>query len=143
MIFNFLGNFLVGISYILTSGISGAATCFVACIQVLVNYGFNKRKKNIPMFVIVMHATIFVGLNIFTFRDWYDILALIAALIFVFSVAQSSSAHYRILYFSNSMVWIFYDCFASAYGNLMTHIVLMLATFVAILLRDSKGYSKN
>lgn len=140
---NFLGNLFVGISYYLTSGISGAATCFVACIQVIINYCFDAKNKKVPVPLIILHAVVFVSLNMLTFKVWYDVLALIAALLFVLSVAQSSSAHYRVLYFSNSAVWIFYDILSGAYGNFMTHIVLTLTTFGAILIRDRKLHNQN
>lgn len=139
--FNFLGNLLVGASYHLTSGISGAAICYVACIQVLINYMFDAKGKKVPMWLIAVHAVVFIGLNVLTFKVWYDILALIAAMLFVLSVAQDSSKHYRLLYFTNSAVWIFYDILAGATGNFVTHVVLTAATFGAIILRD-KNKSK-
>ena len=135
---NFLGNLLVGASYHLTSGISGATICYVACFQVLINYIFDAKGKKVPIWLICVHAVVFVTLNVLTFAVWYDILALVAAMLFVFSVAQSSSKHYRLLYFTNSAMWIFYDILAGAYGNLTTHTVLAIATFGAIILRDKK-----
>ena len=140
---NFLGNLLVGASYHLTSGLSGAAICYVACLQVLINYIFDAKGKKVPLPVIIVHAVVFVTLNIFTFKVWYDVLALIAAMLFVLSVAQSSSSHYRLLYFTNSAVWIFYDILAKSYGNLATHVVLTLATLGAIVLRDKKNNKTN
>jgi len=63
---------------------------------------------------------------------------LIAAVIFVISVAQSSAKYYRFLYFSNSTVWIFYDFLSASYGNLFTHIVLFVSTLISIIIRDKK-----
>ncbi|MBR3934567.1 MAG: YgjV family protein [Clostridia bacterium] len=140
---NFLGNLLVGANYHLKSGISGAAICYVACFQVLINYIFDSKGKKVPMWLIIIHAVVFVTLNILTFRVWYDILALIAAMLFVLSVAQNSSKHYRLLYFTNSAVWIFYDILSGVYENLATHAVLTVATFVAIILRDKKIKKHN
>ncbi len=50
LVFNFLGNLLVGTSYILAGGldggaVSGAAICYVACIQVFINYYFTAKGK--------------------------------------------------------------------------------------------------
>lgn len=137
--FNFLGNFLVASSYLLISQKSGALICFTACIQVLINYGFDVKGKKLPMWLIITHAVVFLAVNVLTFSSWYDIFALIAALLFVLSVAQSSAKYYRVLYVSNSLVWIGYDFLAGAYGNLVTHIVLFIATGIAIILRDKKG----
>lgn len=140
--FNFLGNLLVGISYFLVSGYSGAAICFVACVQVFINYIFDVKGKKIPVVLVIIHAVMFLLVNLFTFKEWYDILSLIAAMLFVLSVAQNDAKYYRIFYFSNSLVWIFYDFLAKAYGNLLTHIVLFLATSLAIFIRDRKKIQK-
>jgi hypothetical protein len=135
---NFLGNLLVGTSYFLVSQYSGAAICFTACVQVLINYIFDVRGKKIPKALIIFHAVVFLAVNLITFAVWYDILSLAAAMTFVLSVAQSNAKHYRLLYVTNSFLWIFYDILASAYGNLFTHVVLFIATTVAIIVRDFK-----
>jgi len=136
---NFLGNLLVGASYFMVAQTSGALICFTACVQVLINFSFEVREKKLPVWLVFTHATIFLGVNILTFSFWYDIFALVAAMLFVLSVAQNSAKYYRGLYVSNSFVWIAYDVFAKAYGNLSTHIVLFIATWVAIIIRDRKN----
>ena len=136
---NFLGNLLVGISYLFVSGYSGAAICFTACVQVLINYSFDAKQKKLPIWLVTIHAVIFLAVNVITFAFWYDIIALAAAMLFVLSVAQSNAKYYRVLYVTNSFLWIFYDFLAGAYGNLLTHIVLFIATMVAIYIRDRKA----
>ena len=143
LVFNFMGNLLVGISYLLVSGFSGAAICFVACAQVVTNYIFEVRWKKLPKLMVFISIVLFVAINMITFKVWYDILALMAAIIFVLSVSQSKEKYYRILYFMNSTVWVLYDFLAGAYGNLVTHIVLFVATFLAIVLHDIKGKNKQ
>lgn len=130
--FNFAGNVLVGLSYLLTGQITGAAICGVACIQVIINYIFNAKGKKVPIWLIIMYAIAFLAVNLLTCSHWYDAFALVAALLFVVSVAQSNAKHYRLLYFSNSTVWIFYDVLGKVYGNLLTHIVLFIATLISI-----------
>ena len=135
---NFLGNLLVGISYILVGVKSGALICFVACAQVIINYTFDVRGKKLPIWLVIVHAAVFLAVNILTFAAWYDSFALVAAMLFVLSVAQNNAKYYRVLYVSNSLVWIAYDFLAAAYGNLSTHIVLFVATGIAIIIRDKK-----
>ena len=138
LMFNFAGNFLVGLSYLLVSGYSGAAICSVACVQVAVNYFYDIKNKKLPKTLIAIYAIAFLAVNLVTFKAWYDVLSLIAAMLFVLSVAQNEAKYYRILYFLNSAVWILYDFLAGAYGNLFTHIVLVIATFIAIIISDIK-----
>ena len=136
LVLNFLGNFLVGTSYILICGYSGAIICLTACMQTVVNYTYESREKKIPKTVIIFHTASFLCVNLVSFTHWYDVIALAAALLFVFSVAQIDAKYYRVLYVTNSFLWIIYDFFAEAYGNLFTHIVLFAATTIAIIVRD-------
>lgn len=135
---SFLGNLLIGMSYLMIFRKSGALICFIACVQLLINYSFITREKRLPLWLIVTHAAAFLVVNVITFTAWYDFFALAAAILFVLSVAQSSARYYRVLYVSNSLVWIAYDVLAQAYGNLFTHIVLFVAIFIAIVIRDKK-----
>ena len=139
LIFNFLGNVLVGISYLLVGSFSGAATCGTAAVQLLINYSFTAKEKKIPKKLVVVHAVMFLAVNLLTFALWYDALVLVAAMLFVLSVAQESTKYYRLLYVSNSLTWIIYDVLAHAYGNLSTHVILFISTALAIFFRDIRS----
>lgn len=136
--FNFTGNALIALSYLLTGEMSGAAICFVACAQVLINFIFDVKEKKVPAWLVAVYMVAFLSVNMLTFANWYDIFAMVAAVFFVLSVAQSAAKYYRILYFLNSTVWILYDFLAGAYGPLATHIVLFVATLISIAIRDKK-----
>lgn len=138
LVFNFAGNFLAGVNYFLSRSISGAGICAVACVQVIINYLFNSKNKKVPTWLILVYALAFLLVNLGTFSVWYDIFSLLAPMLFVLSVAQSRAKYYRILYASNSTLWIFYDIFAKSYGNLLTHVILFLATSAAMFVRDRK-----
>ena len=136
LILSFIGNFLIAVSYFCVHGYSGAAICGVACIQLAINYTFTSRGKKIPIPLIIAYAVSFILVNLLTFKELYDIIALIASLNFVLSVAQSEAKYYRILYIINAMLWMTYDVFASAYGNLFTHGVIFVGTGIAIFVRN-------
>lgn len=141
LLFYFFGNLLVGLSYLFICGYSGAAICFVACVQGIVNYMFYIKDKKIPAVLVGLYTVAFISINLMAFKVWYDLFSLIAAMLSVLSVAQTNPKYYRFLYVSNSMVWIVYDFLAGAYGNLATHIILFVSTFLAILIRDRKATS--
>ena len=138
LIFNFIGNLLVGVSYLLDKSFSGAAICTVACTQVFINYNFDKKEKKVPIWLLGIYAVAFLGVNMIAFAHWYDVLSLLAALVFVISVAQSDAKYYRIFYMTNSLLWIGYDFLSKSYGNLSTHIILFISTMTAIIIRDRK-----
>ena len=138
LIFNFLGNFLVGLSYLLVNSLNGASVCAVACVQVLVNYVFDAKNQKTPNWLVAIYALAFSAGTLLSFVHWYDIITLAAALCFVLSVAQSDPKYYRLFFVTNSLLWIIYDAIAKAHGNLVTHVALFVATLIAIYARDAK-----
>ena len=146
LLINFVVNALVGINYLLedlTGGISGAVICGVAIICLAINFRYTSKDLAIPTWVVVLNASIFTVANLVTFLisgfQPYDILALIACLLFVLQIAQKTTKYYRLLYICNSLVWIPYDIFANSDGNLFTHSVLAVAILISIIVRDWKG----
>lgn len=138
LIFNFLVNAMVGFNYLFSSSYSGALICASAILCLGINFYFTSRELPIPRWVIVVEAVIFLAANLVTFAYLYDVLALIASLLFVLYIAQTTTKYYRLLYIANSLIWIPYDFFAKSYGNLFTHVVLAIAIFISILVRDSR-----
>jgi len=138
LIFNFIGNLLVGTSYLIDAAYSGAAICGVACVQVFINYNFDARKKKVPKWLLGVYALLFSAVNMISFAHWYDILSLLAALMAVLYAAQSDAKYYRIFYMTNSLLWIGYDFVTEAHANLATHIILFVSTVISIIIRDRK-----
>lgn len=136
LIFSLMGNALVCVNYLITKSYSGSAICFVAIIELIINYTFTSRDRIIPKWIIAINTVVFLAINFITFRTYYDIFALIASMLFVFSISQSTAKYYRILTISNTLVWIFYDFLARSYANLATHIILAIATIGSFIYRD-------
>ena len=138
LLFKFLVNGLVCANYLLTSSISGALICAVAILCLFINYGYTSKNRNIPTWIVVLHSVIFLAANLLTFAHWYDVLTLIASLLFVLCIAQNTTKYYRLLYIGNCLIWIPYDILAGAWGNFFTHTVLTIAIFVSIIMNDRK-----
>ena len=145
LLINSVVNALVGVNYLLedaVGGMSGAVICAVAIICLAINFTFTSKGKAIPTWVVILNAAIFVVANLVTFMmagfHLYDILALIACLLFVLQTAQKSTKFYRLIYICNSLIWIPYDIFSGSDGNLFTHSVLAVAILVSIIVRDVK-----
>lgn len=136
LIFNFLGNLLVGVSYLLVGGMSGALICLVAGVQIVINYIFSIKSQKVPLWLMLIYAGAFTAVNLISFSVWYDIFSLGAALSFVWSVAQPDPKYYRIFLAVNVSMWVVYDILAKAYGNLLVHVVCVITIAAAIYVRD-------
>ncbi len=138
LIISSLVNALVGISYLLTDSYSGAMICAAAIVCLSINYFITSRDKAIPLWAIVLESMIFLAANVVTFRHLYDVLAVIASLLFVLSIAQKTTKYYRLVYIANTLIWIPYDILAKSKGNLFTHVILAIAIIASIIVRDVK-----
>jgi len=136
LVFSFVANLLVGISYILVGGTSGALICVIAGIQLLINFIFNVKGKKVPVWLIIIYSLAYSTVNILTFAKWYDIFSLGAALSLVFSMAQSNPKHYRVLLILNMGSWLAYDVLAHAYGNMLMHLSSIITILIAIYVND-------
>lgn len=141
LIFNLIGNFIVGINYPLSGSlsISGMAICLVACVQVFINFFFFTRKEiEVPKWIIPVYLIVFYAVNLLSFTQWYDLLVFGTSTCYVLSISQKSTRMYRILYCINSALWILYDFLAHSYSNLATHIALVVFTLVSMVINDRK-----
>lgn len=141
LIFNLIGNFIVGINYPLSGSLStsGMVICLVACVQVFINFFFFTRKeKEVPKWIIPVYLVVFYAVNLLSFSQWYDALVFGTSTCYVLSISQKSTRMYRILYCTNSALWILYDFLAHSYSNLATHIALVVFTLVSMVVNDRK-----
>lgn len=143
LIMNLIGNLLVAISYLLVASFSGAAVCFTACVQVVINYIYDMRGKKLPVSLLFCYAAAFCIVNLTVFTGWYDLISLGATMVYVLAMAQSNVRWFRVLYALNSLLWIFYDIITQSYGNLWTHVILLVFTGLSIWLQQRQGGQKD
>ena len=137
----FFGNVLVATSYLADgSGISGAVTCYLGAVQVLINYFFQSKGRDIPKWLLAIYAVSFVALNIWAARGISPEVALVsvASLSFIMGIVQKTGAKYRFWTVINVLLWITYDVWTGAYGALITHVTIFVFTVVGMILHDRK-----
>ena len=139
LFFVFTGSILVGSSYLFTSlGLNGAVSSYIGAAQAIINYFFSVKKKPIPVWLIVVYAAMFLGMNLAVLNSPIGILALLASFCFVGCVSAKNGKVYRIWQMINSLLWISYDLLSHSYGPLSTHSILLLFTLVGVFINDYK-----
>lgn len=140
----FFANLLVGIGYLLTgSGLNGAATLFVACLMTLINFFFERKQKDLPIWLLLVYAVAFVAVNLLVSKfSWLVLVAIVASLVFVLCISQKDGAKYRFWTLINASLWCLYDVLvgleSGVYSGLVTHLSLWLFTLAGMLLYDRK-----
>ena len=139
----FSANALVATSYLLTGAYNGAASCFVGAAQSIINYFFDKKNKKLPIWLIVIYALAFIGVNLWVFKQIFDLVAMIASLTFIMCVGQKSGRKYRVWTFINTALWITYDLLMGSYGPLVTHLILLGTVISGFIMHDIRKKSEE
>lgn len=137
----FLGNFLVGTSYLFDGkGINGAAALYLGAAQTLINYFFESKQKPIPKWLIACYAVAIIVLNIAVVGKVtaLGILVIVASLTFIFCIGQKNGAGYRFWTIINMLLWCLYDVLAGVYSALLTHGTLFIFTVAGMIIHDKK-----
>lgn len=142
---NFCGNALIGLAYISGGkGIHGAISSFLGAVQAIINYAFEARGKKLPIWLVIIYALGFVGVNVWVGElSWGTVLAILACMCSVMSLVQKSGGKYRFWALGNNGIWSIYDILSQAYGGLIIHLVLFICTVTGIILYDRKSADKE
>lgn len=139
LFFVFTGNVLVGASYLFTDlGINGAVSSFIGGGQAITSYFFSVKKKPLPVWLIVVYALLFLGVNLAALESPVGILAVLASLCFVGCVSAKNGKVFRFWQVLNNVLWIGYDILTCSYGPLATHCVLLAFTLLGAFINDRK-----
>lgn len=145
LFFVFCGNFLVATSYLLDSGINGAASCYLGAAQSIINYFFDSKNKPIPKWLNICYALSFIAVNIIVAGGvaGLGLLAIVASLIFVLCIGQKNGKMYRFWTIVNMLLWCTYDVLSKSNAALMMHVSLLVFTVIGMIIHDLKAENKN
>ena len=138
LILLFLANLFVGLSYLCTGNLPGSLSCFLGAVQCIINFGFESKGKDLPKWLIAVYAVSFIVVNLIVFTRVADILAIIAAMLFIMSILQKNGKQYRFWNFMNVAVWCIYDIICGTYGPLITHSIQFFTLISGMLIHDRK-----
>lgn len=134
----FLSNALVAASYFLTGATGGAAICCVGAVQTVISFIFERKNKPLPKWLVAVYAAMFVAANLLVFSNVFDVIALVAALMFVMEISAKSGKQYRLWSLANATLWLLYDLLTLSFGPLVAHVTHFTTTLCGIVIHDIK-----
>lgn len=134
----FFSNVFVGASYAITGAFNGAATCGIGALQTIINYFFERKERPIPKWLIAVYALSFTAANLLVFSHATDMIALLAALMFVMGISVKNGKRYRVWTLINTALWGLYDLVTLSFGPLSTHSILLATIIFGMVVHDRK-----
>lgn len=144
LIMLFAGNALLGIGYLISGGINGAASSFLGAIVTIINYFFTRDGKKIPVWLSICYAIIFTIVNIIAANglSFASTLVIITAYAYIMCIAQENGKMYRVWATLNVVVWCIYDLTQHQSAQLLQHSVQLLITLIGMIIYDRKKENK-
>ena len=131
-----ISNVLAGSTYFLLNSFSGAGISFVAIAQSVIMYFYNRKDKKPPVWLLSVFVVLYVACSVFYYKSLIDIFPALAAVCLAVSMAQNSAKASRIWYLFNPLLWVIYDDFVLAFGNLAMHLIIFISTVIALIRVD-------
>ena len=134
-----LNGFFFGIEYLLLKAFSGMFSNFFGILRTFISKEKEKKKvfdKQGIMFLLIIGFISFDG-------KVMSLLPVFAEIIYVITLWQKNVKKIRIGTLLMVLLWLVYDIFVKAYPSLITDIIVMSSTIIAIYLKDIRKKEDN
>lgn len=131
LLFQAVSNISMGVSLLLSDGLTGCFSCLLATVHTLFNYCFRRRGKNIPFFSLFIFCPLYVAVAVFTFAGPISLLPLACTLLFAAAIFTGVFL-YRVMMTFNTVLWGVYALLLSNYSALITYAVLLFLLLFSI-----------
>lgn len=138
-----VSNLLTALNLALLGGLSGAGICITATVHTVTVFLLKMKNRKFPAEMSIVFAAVYTLCSIAAYKSAFDILALVAALIYAMSVIQPRSSVCRIYLLINSLLWIIYDLSIGAYTTIITYVILITSIVIAMIRIDVKEWKKR
>lgn len=129
-------NAICVVQFCMLQGYSASLICFVAIIQAVINYQYERKEKEFPKYLVILYILSSFLCGMVTYQKPLDVLPVIAAILYTLSIIQNKEKNLRILVLLNITIWAIYDTIIGAYTNTISDIVFMGSTIIGMVRYD-------
>lgn len=104
---------------------------FFGVLEMLINYLFERKKKEIPKFVVAIYIMCNIALGVLTFEKALDVIPIVAAIVFCFTLLAKKEQNMRMLMFANQSLWLIFDVSVGAYVLAGSNVLTLISTAIA------------
>lgn len=131
-------NLSSALNFLFLGSYTGSFISFFAILETFINYLFERKGKNVPIYVIMLYVIINIILGSLSFQTIMDILPIICSIIFCLTIYSKKESNIRKLMFINQVFWLVYDIYTKAYMFSICNILTMISVLIAIFRYDKK-----
>jgi hypothetical protein len=126
-----------GIEYLLLKAYSGMFSNFFGIFRTYVSKEKEKNTKFNKWYVLLFFIIGYIVMGFLSFDGRViSLLPIIAEIIYVLTLWQKKVKRIRLGTLIMVILWLIYDIFVKAYPSMITDLIVMLSTIVAIIIKD-------
>ena len=115
----------------------------IELLEMLINYFFfEKKKKDVPLYLIFIYIIINIILGIIPYTNIIDILPIICATLYCVTIACKKESNIRKLMFLNQVFWLTVDLKYKAYMFAISNILTLISIIISMYRYDYKKGKK-
>ncbi|MBQ6498172.1 MAG: YgjV family protein [Bacilli bacterium] len=141
MIMLLLLNLASALNFFFLNSTSGFFVCMFAVLETFINYQFDSKNKNVPIYVIIFYVVVNIVLGMISYHKVLDIVPVICALLFCATVCTKKEANIRKIMFANQSTWLVYDLIVKAYMFGISNVLTLISIIIAFFRYDYKKKS--
>lgn len=119
------------IMFILLESMVGTITSYIALLRIVVFYRFEQSNQKVPKSMLIIINLLFITTGILYFKTWFDVLPIIANLLFNYSW-QKDLKTFRQFNLAIVTCWLIFNLNVHAFSSFMTNIFELCSTSLAI-----------
>ena len=143
LVFFAISTLLASVAFIFLEAYPGSLSLFMMSVFAVISYLFDKKKRDIPKWLVVVFIAITIALGSLTVAVVTDVLPIIASSCYVLAVVQKKERDIRIFTLVNLILWVIYDSITLALAAIITDGFFALSTAIAIIRFHLMPYIKN
>lgn len=138
-----IANLAFGVNFILLKSYTGAYICFIAAVQTYINSLYDKKNKLLPKWLMSLFILVSVGIGSLAYNGPIDLMPIACSILYVLTIVQKKEKNIRGLTFLNIILWIIFDIFVGAYTAVISDVVFIASTIIAIFRHDILHRKQN
>lgn len=137
IVLQLIGYILYAIHFFLLDGLSGAL-CNIAGIIVLFLLLIKEKTNKKCYWVILLILLLYIPIGIYSYSGLYSILPILASIIPLISTWAKNIIIIKFGGIIGSLCWLIYALFVNSYSTIITEIIFIISTGVAIVFNNKK-----
>lgn len=128
---------LYAVHFLFLDGLSGSL-CNIAGIIVLFLLLIKEKINNKCYWMIILILLLYIPIGIYSYSGLYTILPILASITPLMSNWQKNIVVIKIGGIIGSLCWLIYALFVNSYSTLITEIIFIISTVVALFINNKK-----